>query len=137
KIGRNSGILLKGPSGPANVNGQVVAFDIAAFAHTLSKCVHHGGRGRGSRKNSDAGLPNRWSRILRPCRERPADQRAAEQRDQRPPLHSITSSARAMSIRGTSRPSALAVLKFMANKNFVGCKTGSSPGLAPWRIRPM
>jgi hypothetical protein len=32
-------------------------------------------------------------RLLRPCRERPR-RRAAEQRDELPPLHSITSSAR-------------------------------------------
>src|SRR3954470_274607 len=45
--------------------------------------------------------------------------------------HSITSSARASSVGGTSRPSALAVLRFMTNSNFVGCSTGRSAGLAP------
>jgi hypothetical protein len=36
------------------------------------------------------------------------------------PRHSITSSARASSVGGTSRPSAFAVLRLMTNSNFVG-----------------
>src|SRR5262245_49511587 len=35
--------------------------------------------------------------------------------------HSITSSARASSVAGTSRPSALAVLRLITSSNFVGC----------------
>ena len=35
--------------------------------------------------------------------------------------HSITSSARASSVGGTSRPSALAVLRLMTSSNLVGC----------------
>ena len=35
--------------------------------------------------------------------------------------HSITSSARASSVRGTSRPSALAVLRLITSSNLVGC----------------
>src|SRR5262245_31271387 len=37
------------------------------------------------------------------------------------PDHSITSSARASSVRGTSRPSALAVLRLITSSNLVGC----------------
>jgi hypothetical protein len=48
--------------------------------------------------------------------------------------YSITSSARASSIGGTSRPSALAVLRLMTRSNLVGCSTGISPGFAPRRI---
>ena len=48
--------------------------------------------------------------------------------------HSITSSARASSIGGTSRPSALAVVRLMTNSNLVGCSTGISPGFVPRRI---
>ena len=44
---------------------------------------------------------------------------AAEQRDELAALHSITSSARASSVGGTSRPSALAVLRLMINSNLV------------------
>src|SRR5215831_9320964 len=39
--------------------------------------------------------------------------RAAEQSDELAPFHSITSSARASSVSGTSRPSAFAVLRLI------------------------
>ena len=51
----------------------------------------------------------RHLRLLRPRRERPCRRRAAEQRDELAPSHSITSSARASSVGGTSRPSVFAV----------------------------
>src|SRR5262245_40823776 len=50
--------------------------------------------------------------------------------------YSITSSARASSVGGTSRPSAFAVLRFITRSNFVGCSTGRSMGLVPLRIFP-
>jgi hypothetical protein len=50
--------------------------------------------------------------------------------------HSITSSARAESMGGTSTLNALAVLRLMTNSNFVVCTAGRSAGLAPLRIRP-
>src|SRR5215470_17111663 len=43
-------------------------------------------------------------RLLRAHRERPRRRRAAEKRDERSAVHSITSSARASSVGGTSRP---------------------------------
>src|SRR5262245_3101965 len=49
--------------------------------------------------------------------------------------YSITSSARASSIGGTSRPSALAVLRLMTSSYFVGACTGRSAGFSPFRIR--
>jgi hypothetical protein len=52
----------------------------------------------------------------------------------RAPLHSITSSARAMSGGGTVRPSALAVIRLKTRLNLVGCSTGISPSFAPRRI---
>jgi hypothetical protein len=48
--------------------------------------------------------------------------------------YSITASARAMSIGGTSRPSALALRRLMINSKCVGCSTGRSEGLLPLRI---
>ena len=46
--------------------------------------------------------------------------RAAERRDElSPPDHSITSSARASSVGGISRPSALAAFMLMINSNLV------------------
>src|SRR5205807_1703115 len=48
--------------------------------------------------------------------------------------YSITSSARASSVGGTSIPSALAVFILMTNSKWVGCSTGRSAGWAPLRI---
>src|SRR5262249_20615905 len=72
--------------------------------------------------------------LLRARRERPC-RRAAEQRDESPPFHSITSSARASSVSGTVRPNALAVLRLMINSNLIGCWTGKSAGLTPFNTR--
>ena len=52
-----------------------------------------------------------------------------------PSHHSITSSVRASSEMGGSRPSALAVLRLMTNSNLVACWTGRSPGFSPLRMR--
>jgi hypothetical protein len=52
------------------------------------------------------------------------------------PVHSITSSARASSVGGTSRLRALAVRRLMTSSNLVGCTTGRSAGFAPLRIWP-
>src|SRR5262249_38450025 len=63
------------------------------------------------------------------------ESRAAEQRDElAAPHHSITSSARASTVAGTARPSALAVTRLMTKSNLVGCSTGMSAGFAPRRI---
>src|SRR5262245_31170865 len=59
--------------------------------------------------------------LLRASRERPRQRRAAEEGDELAPLHSITSSARASSVGGTSTPSVFAVLRLTARRNLVGC----------------
>ena len=51
--------------------------------------------------------------------------------------HSITSSARASSVDGTSRSSNLAVCVLMTSSNLIDCMTGKSAGLAPLRTRPV
>jgi hypothetical protein len=48
--------------------------------------------------------------------------------------YSMTSSARASSVGGTSRPSTLAVVRLMTRSNLVGCSTGISAGFVPRRI---
>src|SRR5258707_10508701 len=48
--------------------------------------------------------------------------------------YSITSSARASSDGGTSRPSAFAALRLMTSSNLGGCSTGRLAGDAPFRI---
>src|SRR5215471_16594618 len=75
-------------------------------------------------------------RLLRARCERPCGRRAAEQRDEVAALHSITSSASCWRCKGTSRPSALAVLRLVTSSNLVGCMTGRSAGFSPLRIRP-
>src|SRR5262245_66502152 len=62
--------------------------------------------------------------------------RAAEQRYELAAFHSITSSARASSVGGTVRASALAVLRLMINSKRGGCSTGKSPGFVPFKIFP-
>jgi hypothetical protein len=74
--------------------------------------------------------------LLRARRERPCGRRAAEQRDELAPLHSITSSPRASSLSGITRFSPLAALRLITNSNLVGCITGRLDGLAPFRIFP-
>src|SRR5262249_15877833 len=68
--------------------------------------------------------------------ERPRRSRAAEQGDEIAAFHSITSSARASRVGGTSRPSILAVEALMTSSNLVDCTTGRGAGLAPLRMRP-
>src|SRR5262249_15835386 len=107
-----------------------------------------GRTGAACRKYRDAGLLFRIIRscvhehadpphalsLLRPRREG-ARSRTAEQRHERAPFHSITSSARATRVAGTSAPGALAALRLSRNSNLVGCCTGRSAGLAPLRMR--
>ena len=62
--------------------------------------------------------------------------RAAEQRHElAAPHHSITSSARASSVGGISRPSALAVFRLTTSLYLVGACTGRSAGFSPLRMR--
>jgi hypothetical protein len=51
-------------------------------------------------------------------------------------IYSITSSARASSVGGTSRPSALAVLRLITSSYLVGACTGRSAGFSPLRTHP-
>ena len=60
-----------------------------------------------------------------------SDQSAAQQKA----TYSITSSARASSVGGTSRPSAFAVLRLMTSSYLVGACTGRSAGFSPLRTR--
>src|SRR5207247_579945 len=90
----------------------------------------HVGRGlvrSSNTKPRDA--PHAAGPLLRPRRERPRH-RCAEKRDELAALHlgdhSITSSARAISVGGTSMASAFAVLRLMTISNFVGACTGRS-----------
>src|SRR5262245_65180631 len=76
------------------------------------------------------------ARLLRARRERPR-RRAAKERDDLAPSHSITSSAIASRPGGIATPSAFAVLRLITSSNLVGCNTGKSPGFSPLRTRPV
>src|SRR5262249_53920593 len=65
------------------------------------------------------------------CGERPAEKPAGQQRDKAAPLHSMTSSARAMMACGISTPIARATLRLITSSNFVGCRAGSRPEMRP------
>src|SRR5215467_14517685 len=108
----------------------VLALHIADVFEAQAECaqtVHHRVRRSGVKE------PNHGHRrLLRARRKRQCCCRhAANKRDELAPPHSITSSASCWSLSGTSRPSALAVLRLMTNSNLVGCSTGNSAGLAP------
>jgi len=51
--------------------------------------------------------------------------------------HSITSSARPISVLGTLMPSALAAFRLMMSSTLVASWIGRSAGLSPLRIRPV
>src|SRR5262245_45547820 len=117
---------------PAIFDREIAAVDPAEIAHSL----HEGGgplalRRRAARSEQSDG---RHLRLLRTRRTRPCG-RAADQRDELPALHSITSSTRASRLGGTSRPSAFAVLRLITSSNLVGFCTGRSAGFSPLRMR--
>src|SRR4029079_14059270 len=61
--------------------------------------------------------------------------RTGEARDERAPLHSITSSARASSAGGTLSPSALAVLRLITSSYLVGAGAGAWARCSPLGMR--
>ena len=50
------------------------------------------------------------------------------------PAHRMISSAWKRSVGGMVRPNSCAVFRLMTSSNFMGCSTGKSAGLAPFRI---
>src|SRR5262249_42105544 len=87
---------------PPVLKGNILTLDKALFIDALT---HNRNErrievGRTAAEQADS----RKRTLLRARRERPR-RRAAESEDELAPVHSITSSARAMSVAGTSRPS--------------------------------
>src|SRR5262245_2741243 len=119
---------------PAVFNRYILAFDKCGLVQAPMKCGHDlpGVTGRFAVQESN----DRHLRLLRTRRERPGCRCTAEERDELAPFHhSITSSARASTVPGTSMPSDFAVLRLMTRWNLVGSTTGSSPGFSPRTIR--
>src|SRR5262249_11029155 len=118
---------------PAVFDREVLALDIAGVLEALAESAQPTriALGRLGVEEPD----HRHSRLLRSRRKRPC-RRNAEKRYKLAPLHSITSSARAMSVGGTSMPSALAASRLITNSNLVDCTIGRSAGFVPLRMRP-
>src|SRR5262249_60379908 len=112
----------------------VLALAEACFAQSLAEYGHESHRVSQGRAAEKADHRHLW--LLTPCSHRPRRSRTAEQHDERTPLHSITSSARASSVEGIWTPSALAVLRLMISSTLVACCTGRSAGFSPLRTRP-
>src|SRR6516162_7947841 len=104
------------PSGIPEVDRDITAFRVAELLQTPPEGVGEWVRRRGGYQHADE---RQFSRLLRARRERPRRCCAADERDERAPLHSITSSARAASVAGTSIPSVLAVCRLMTNSNLL------------------
>src|SRR5262245_18824937 len=121
EVGQSIILMLR----PAILDRHILAFDVPAFADALPECGHKTCSVGGRRAAEEPDYRHR--RLLRARRQRPRH-RAAEQGDELAPLHlrghSITSSARASSVGGTSRPSALAVLRLITSSYLVGFCTG-------------
>src|SRR6476660_4823055 len=106
--------------GGAVLDHDILTVDKACFFQPLAQ---RGQKVRGVRESSASKETDHRNRLLRPRHKRPR-RRTGKSRDERASSHSITSSARASSVGGTVRPSALAVLWLMTNSTFVGCSIG-------------
>src|SRR5262249_58990107 len=112
--------------GPAILDDDVLTLDKASFFEALAKSTQTVLDHR-ARRSVVEEPDHRHCRLLRARRERPR-RRTAEQRDELAAFHSITSSARASTAAGISRPSALAVLRLITSSYLVGACTGKSAG---------
>src|SRR5262249_38410511 len=117
--------------GPAVFDRHTASLDVASFLQATAE------RSQDIRirpRQCAAEKPDyRYRRLLRARCEWPRS-RAAEQRDERAALHSITSSARSNIDVGILMPIVLAVWRFTTSSNLVGCSIGKSAALAPRRI---
>src|SRR5262249_43513422 len=138
KLGGKVGKKLEPPFCEAPFHAEVFSLHQSDLPHASQKaaidagCQNRRPRSAGKKPHAPDFCP-----LLRARRERPRESRAAEQRDELAPLHSITSSAMASMPGGIVRPSILAVLRLITSSNLVGCRTGKSAGLAPLRILPV
>ena len=105
---------------------------LSLAAGATQSCENNLDTGRRDRQRSGIEEPDPGGplRSLRLRRERPTCHRAPEQRDELAPPHSITSSACASSVAGTSRPSALAVCRLNTNSNLAARITGRLAGVS-------
>src|SRR5262249_35774583 len=103
---------------PTIFDRHVPALDIARLLQALTECIQHGPV---SVERCAVEKPDhRLRALLCARRERPRSRNADQCDELAPPDHSITSSARASSVGGTSRPRALAVLRLITSSYLVG-----------------
>src|SRR4029453_5501999 len=108
EVGQSVDLVLR----PAILDPPIPALDVAGLTKALAECgqiVRTIDRRRAAEESY-----HRHLRLLRARRDRPR-RRAAHEFDELAPLHSITSSAVASGVFGTSRPSVLAVLRLITN----------------------
>src|SRR5262249_26892284 len=114
-------------------DSEILSLDVTERSQTLSECLHIADieRCRLCLKHADP------KDLVRLCEsgKRPRSRRAAEQRYELPPLHSITSSARPSIAFGMVWRSALAVWRLINSSPLVPCWTVKSVGLWPRRPR--
>src|SRR5262249_449074 len=123
------------PVRPSVRNDDVATLDIAQLAQAFPNRVElHSRLRRLQRTRHQHANPRNCPRLLGTASQWPCS-RTAEQRDELAALHSITSSASASNVAGTSRPSALALLRLSTNSNLLDWVTGRSAGCSPLRIR--
>src|SRR5262245_41790110 len=123
----------------AVVDPDVAALDPSQLLEAAFECIQE----RGclpvilGRAHEHADVPHPLALRARHANSRRCRRRAADERYELAPPHSITSSARCRNGSGTVRPSAFAVFRLITSSNLVGCCTGRSAGLAPLRTRSM
>src|SRR5262249_53795403 len=117
---------------PMVLDGYILTLDKTGFLQTLAERGQVG-RGRVCAGRCTGKEADHRYRLLRPPSHRPSHQ-PAKPRNELPPPHSITSSARSRIDWGTARPSALAALRLITKAIRVGCSTGRSAGFTPLKI---
>src|SRR5262249_45769612 len=118
ELGSDLSVTLVAPLSPSILDRDRASLAPAEFAQPLHERGGPAAPGR-RRTRAEKADGRQLCRLLRSRRERPG-RRAAKQRDELAPLHSITSSARASRDGGTVRPSASAVLRLMTSSYLFG-----------------
>src|SRR5262249_32932766 len=112
---------------------QILPIDETVEAQLVEQCKDGCALPVGRQQEGEAMDAPRLLRRSAPQRERARG--AAQQRYERAPVHSITSSASASSVGDNSRLSAFAALRLTMNWYLVGCWNGRSPAFSPRRMR--
>ncbi len=133
QIGRERRQAINPVFGKAEFDRDVAALDEPGSVEALTE---RGDPVGNTRRRRIVEKPNDRHRLLRACRKRPRGGAAKQCDELAAANHSITSSALARSVAGTSTPIARAVARLMTNSNLVARATGKSAGFSPLRIRP-